>query len=303
MTKVSLLILHFKSKKLTAECLASVEKLSTANFRLEAWIVNNNPDHDLDFLARKHPRFRFLKTDHNLGFVGGNNFGLSEILKNKPDWVFLVNNDTVLDKNLVNELLEAGQKDPAVGIIGPKIYFAPGFEFHAEKYKPVECGRVIWYAGGLLDRQNVYASHRGVDEVDQGQFETPSETDFVSGCGMFIRTGLIDKIGLLDKRYFMYLEDVDYCERARRAGFRVVFEPKGLLWHANAASSAVGGDLHDYFLTRNRLLFGSKFASARTKLALVRESVKMLVSGRPWQKIGARDFYLRRFGRGSWREK
>ena len=100
----------------------------------------------------------------------------------------------------------------------------------------------------------------------------------------------------------MYLEDVEFCQRAKEAGFKVIYTPKARLWHLNAGSSEVGGPLHDYYLTRNRMLFGMQYAPWWTRFALIRESIKLLFAGRKWQKAGIRDFYLRRFGYGEIRE-
>jgi GT2 family glycosyltransferase len=98
----------------------------------------------------------------------------------------------------------------------------------------------------------------------------------------------------------MYYEDADFSQRVKSLGYRVFYVPGGGIWHFNAGSSEVGGDLQDYFISRNRLLFGLKWAPLRTKVALIRESVRLWQTGRKWQKIGVKDFYLRKFGRGSW---
>jgi len=301
--KIAIVILHFVNQKLTERCLASVKKLNQKGFRLEVIIVNNNPQEDLKDLAKKFSDFLFLSTGQNLGFTGGNNLGIREALKGKADWVFLVNNDTVLAKDLLVQLIKVARSDSKIGILGPKIYFAPGYEFHQARYKPSERGKVFWFAGGLIDWQNVLASHRGVDEVDRGQYEKQIETDFVSGCAMLVKREVFEKIGLLDEKYFLYWEDVDFCQRAKRSGFKVVYVPGAKLWHANAGSSAVGGSLHDYYLTRNRLLFGWRYAPWRVKLSLFREAVRLLLTGRRWQKIGLRDFFLQKLGRGSWEDQ
>ena len=299
MTKVGLVILHFNKPDLTEACLVSVKQLETKDFKLEVIVVNNNPLEKIDFLKKKLPEFIFLKTPENLGYAAGNNFGLKRALKDGVDFVLLLNNDTLLDEKLIKELLKTAQKDPKIGILAPKIYFAPGYEFHKKRYQEKDKGKVIWYAGGLIDWQNVVTSHQGVDEVDYGQYDTPSATDFISGCAMFVKKEVFEKIGLFDERFFLYWEDVDFCQRAKKVGFGVTYIPQAKLWHANAGSSEVGGELHDYYMTRNRLLFGMKFANFRTKLALLKQSWQILLQGRQWQKIGVRDFYLGKFGQGS----
>lgn len=296
MIKVGLVILHFNKPDLTEACLESVRQLETKGFKIEVIVVNNNPLEKIDFLKKKFLEFIFLKTSKNLGYAGGNNFGIKKALARKADFVLLLNNDTFFDKKLVIEFLKAAKADKQVGVLGPKIYFAPGCEFHQQIYQQKDKGKVIWYAGGLVDWQNIIASHRGVDEVDQRQYIQLEATDFVSGCAMLVRKEVFEKVGFFDENYFLYLEDVDWCWRAKRKGYKIIFVPSAKLWHANAGSSEVGGPLHDYYLTRNRMLFGFKYASWRAKFALIRESLKILFKGSPWQKLGIKDFYLRRFG-------
>lgn len=299
MIKIIIVILHFAEKKQTLSCLLSINKLEAKGLKIEVIVVNNNPKENLHDLETKFNKFSFLETGKNLGYAAGNNFGIKKALKEKPDFVFVINNDTVLDEKILLNLIEFAKTNEKIGILGPKIYFAPGYEFHKERYQVKDQGKVIWYAGGLIDWPNIVSSHRGVDEIDHGQYDTPMETDFVSGCAMLVKKEVWEKIGFFDERFFLYWEDVDFCQRARKAGFKIVFVPQAKLWHANAGSSEVGGVLHDYYMTRNRLLFGLRYANFKTKLALFKQSLKIISQGRPWQKIGVRDFYLRKFGQGS----
>ena len=298
MKKVFAVILHYRGKEFTRQCLLSLNKVKTKGFSLKTVVVDNHSPEPIDDLREKFFNEVFIKNKKNLGFAEGNNVGIRYALKQGADYVILINNDTQVSPEIIIQLIKAGEDDSRAGILGPEIYFLPGFEFHKERYKKSDRGKVIWYAGGIIDWRNVLVSHRGVDEVDKGQYDKKIETDFISGCCMFIKKEVLEKIGLLDKKYFLYLEDSDFCQRAKKAGFKLVYVPKAKLWHANAGSSRVGGPLHDYYLTRNRMLFGMRYASMRTKLALIRESFKLCLSGRKWQKIGIKDFYLRRFGYG-----
>jgi len=300
MKRVGIVILHFSHKDLTSQCLDSVVKLQITSFKLQTIVVNNNLKENLDSLKDKFPKITFLESPKNLGFAGGNNIGIKKALKNKNDFILIINNDTILDKNLLVSLVKTAEVKKQSGIIAPKIYFAPDHEFHHDRYQPQERGKVLWYAGGLIDWQNIICSHRGVDEVDHGQYDMLSETDFASGCAILIKKEVFKKIGFFDEKYFLYLEDVDFCQRAKEAGFKIFYEPKAKLWHINAGSSAVGSELQDYYLGRNRLIFGLKYASFKTKLCLVKESLFLLWKGRTWQKTAVKDFYLRKFGQGSW---
>lgn len=316
MKKVFIVVLHYRGKQFTRQCLLSLNRVKTNGFFLKTVVVDNNSPEPIIDLKKEFSGNTLIKNKENLGFAEGNNVGIRYALKQKADYVMLLNNDTIVDPQMIVRLIKAGEVDKKIGILGPKIYFAPGFEFHKKRYKPDEQGKVIWYAGGIIDWDNILASHRGVDEVDKGQYEEQIETDFISGCAMFIKNEVFEKIGLLDKRYFLYLEDNDFCQRAKGAGFKVVYTPKAHLWHLNAGSSEVGGPLHDYYLARNRMLFGMQYAPWRAKIALISESIRLLLGGRKWQKIGIRDFYfavageatknklayLRRFGYGEIRE-
>jgi hypothetical protein len=302
MKKVFVVVLHYKGKEFTRQCLLSLEKLKMVGFSAKIVVVDNHSPEPIDEFKKEFKKVTFLKNGQNLGFAEGNNVGIRQALKKKADYVLILNNDTTVDRNLLSELLRAAEKDRKIGIVAPKIYFAPGYEYHKARYKPSEQGKVFWYAGGAIDWQNVLCSHRGVDEVNKRQYDKQTNTDYASGCALLVKRQIFEKIGLFDKRYFLYLEDVEFCQRAKKVGFKVVYVPKALLWHFNAGSSEVGGPLHDYFLTRNRMLFGLKYASWRAKFNLAKESIKLLITGREWQKTAIRDFYQRKLGKGSWHD-
>ena len=151
-----------------------------------------------------------------------------------------------------------------------------------------------------MDWLNVFSRHRGVDEVDKGQYDSALEIDFATGCCMCIPRSVLETVGLFDDTLYLYFEDADLSQRILRAGWKIIYQPKAVIWHVNAASGGGSGSpLHDYYLTRNRMVFGMRYASFRTKLALLKESVRLLMTGREWQKKGERDFFLGKFGKGS----
>lgn len=299
--KVFIIILNWNGKEFIFKCLDSVLKLKSDHLRLSVVVVDNASTDDSDkIVEERYKGIKILRNQENLGFSGGNNVGIRYALENGADYVLILNPDTIVDQNLAVQLIKVAEKDARIGMISPKIYFAPGYEYHKVRYSELERGKVIFYAGGEIDWENVLDSHRGVDEVEKGQYDEVSETDFATGCAMLVKREVLEKVGVFDPKYFLYREDNDLCQRAKKAGYKVVYAPGGKVWHLNASSSVVGGDLHDYYLTRNRLLFGLRYAPLRTKLALLRESFKILISGRKWQKIGVFDFYRGKFGRGSY---
>jgi GT2 family glycosyltransferase len=295
-TKVSVILVNWNGKQDTETCLASLEKIEKKNVDLQVIVVDNgSADDSIMSIRKKFPWVVVLPTGKNLGFSGGNNVGIAYALEHQADFVWLLNNDTIVDRKVLSML--SVFTDVHVGICGSKIYFAPGHEFHLDRYTKNEQGNVFWYAGGLVDWANMYASHRGVDEVDHGQYNKGVETPFVTGCSMMIRASVINKIGMLDDRYYLYLEDLDFCLRAKRAGFTLRYDPTSVLWHVNAGSSArPGNPLQQYYITRNRLLIGRMYASPRTQFALFRESVRFVVSGTAIQRKAVLDAFFNKFG-------
>lgn len=303
MLKVYVIILNWNRKKDTLECIKSVSKLLTSKFQLQILVVDNfSSDGSVEAIrALEFPNLEIIVNKKNLGFAEGNNVGIRYALSIKADYVLILNNDTIIDKNLLVHLVKVIKKDKRVAALSPKIYFAGGYEYHKDRYHLKDLGRVIWSAGGRIDWDNVYCSNRGVDEVDKKQYNQIEEVDFATGSCIFLRSEALRQIGLFDWRYFMYLEDVDLCMRLKKKGWKILYVPKAFLWHKVAQSSKIGGELNDYFITRNRLLFGLKYAPLRSKLALVKESMRLLLNGRKWQKKAVVDFYSFNFGKGSWK--
>jgi GT2 family glycosyltransferase len=302
MKRITLVILDYKNKKDTKECIASLTDLVLEDISLSVILVNNDTSEiyqEKEFPS-KFP-LKVINNKVNNGFSGGSNTGIHEALGEKADYIVLLNNDTVVEKRLLTELLAVITTDENIGLVSPKIYFAKGSEFHKEKYKKEDLGKVFWYAGGIMDWKNVLGKHRGVDDVDHGQFETTEETDFATGCCMMFRARLIKEVGIFDEKYFLYYEDSDFNQRVKKKGYKVMYVPKAVVWHKNAGSTGGSGSaLQDYFITRNRLLFGMSYAPLRSKIALLKESLRILRNGRVWQKVGVKDYYMGKFGKGSY---
>ncbi|MEK7159984.1 MAG: glycosyltransferase family 2 protein [Patescibacteria group bacterium] len=300
MKKVFVTMISFNNNKATFECLDSLEKIKKDGFKMIVVVVDN-ASVDKFVANKKYKNFdlEILRSEENLGFTGGQNLGIKHALKEGADYIVILNNDVIVDEGLIGQLLTAFKQD--VGIVAPKIYFAKGYEFHKDRYKDNEKGRVIWYAGGVIDWKNVLGKHRGVDEVDLGQFEEVYEPDTATGCCMMVRKEVFEKTGFLDDKYFLYYEDADFSLRVKRNGFKIVYQPKAMLWHKNAASAGGSGSpLQDYYITRNRLVFGYKYASLRIKIALFREGLRLMFLGRKWQKKGVFDYFTKNLGKGSY---
>ncbi|OGG04423.1 hypothetical protein A2W14_01960 [Candidatus Gottesmanbacteria bacterium RBG_16_37_8] len=294
MKKSYIIIVHYGDPQVTLSCLKS---LSGVGNKIPVIVLNNNSAPLSDAITSL-PQVTVVNCTENLGFAKANNEGIKIALKRQAENIILLNNDTLVSPDLISELISFAENNGQIGLVSPKIYFAEGHEFHKKRYRPKDLGKVIWYAGGLIDWKNIYAAHVGVDEVDHGQFDKVSSTDFATGCCMLIKRKVLEKIGLFDENYFLYFEDVDYSQRAIQAGFQVFFNPQVFLWHKNAAASfGPGSVLHQYYQTRNRLYFGFKYASLRTKSALIKESFKHLLTDKLKRKA-VLGYYFHQMGKG-----
>jgi len=310
MIKISAVVLNWNQPKITIDCLNSLLAAKRGKeIVLEIILVDNHSSEETIKELKEHlDRARFQKRSRrvsfvlvenkeNLGFAEGNNRGIKQALKNGADYIFVLNNDTEIDSACLISLIEAAQKNPEAGILAPKIYYAPGFEFYQDRYQKQDLGKVVWYAGGQVDWVNVLGRHIGVDEVDRGQFDQEKKVFFATGCAFLARREVFEKVGFFDQRFFLYLEDLDFSLRVIKAGFKILFIPQAIVYHKNAASSGGSGSkLQNYYLTRNRLLFASQHAFWKIKLSLLLEAGKIILGQDKTRRTAVVDFFTGRFG-------
>lgn len=305
MKKIAASIINYNTTKDTIECINSLKQANLSNIQLSIVVLDNASTLDEKnklekYIKSQSENVTFLSSEKNLGFSEGNNVCIKEALKKGNEYILIINNDTYVEKDSLQHMINTFKQENDIGVVVPKIYFAKGYEYH-KNYKPEEKGRVIWYAGGHLDWKNVIGYHNGVDEVDKGQFDSFKQTEFATGACMLVKKEVIRKTGMYDKRYYLYYEDNDWSMRIKQAGYKIMFTPYAKIWHKNASSSGGSGSaLQDYYITRNRMLFGMSYAPLRSKISLLKESIRLLVFGRRWQKTGIKDYYIRRFGKGSY---
>jgi len=188
-----------------------------------------------------------IKNNENYGFAEGNNIAIRyalEILK--PDYVLLLNNDTVVDPGFLDELIKTAESDPDIGILGPTIFdYKPPCRIQSAGLK------ILWNKGDAIDLA-----------FEGGLSVSPQEVDAVTGCALLAKSELLNKIGLLNKKYFAYFEEVEWCVRARRALYKIVYVPKGKVWHKGGATSNKITGFALYQHTRNRFWFMKQHASS-----------------------------------------
>jgi GT2 family glycosyltransferase len=182
--------------------------------------------------------------ESNLGYAEGNNVGIRHALAQQPDYIFVLNNDTLLEPTMLTHLVQIAETDTTIGMVGPKMYCTE------PRDKIFAAGSFVrWWEGEL--------EHRGMFQTEivenlQGQ---PELVDFITGCGVLVRRKLIEKIGMLDHHYYLNFEDVEWAIRAWRNGYQVIYMPQAVMWHKVSATLGQGSAANTYYMTRNALRF------------------------------------------------
>lgn len=239
--RVVVIVLHWKGLADTLACLDSLSRLAYP--ACEVVVVDNgSTDGAATAIRAAFPWCTVIQNEENLGFAEGNNVGLCYAGQQAADYALLLNNDTEVDPEFMNHLIAAIDSDPAVGVVGPTIYYH-------------ERPDVIWSAGGQIDWRRGTAGMVGMDGKENGQY-CVREVDFVTGCALLVRMAALKRTGTLDARFFAYYEEAEWCVRIQRAGYRILHVPQARIWHkippgdGRAASPTV-----HYYITRNRILF------------------------------------------------
>ncbi len=250
---VSIIILNWNDAMNTIECLNSVKNLSYPNYEI-ILIDNGSTDDSPKIIKKKFPDLEIIKVYPNRGFAGGCNVGVKEALNRKFDYMFLLSNDTAVNKNLLVKLVEIGESGKRIGIVGPRVYY-------------YEEPKKIWGEGGKINFYTGRASHFNLDRIDNERNEKEREVDYIPGCGLLIKRKVIDEIGFLDEIFQCYYEEADWCIRAKRSGWQIVCVPRAKMWHKISVSF---GGSHSpkviYYMTRNRIKFIKKHANLFQKL-------------------------------------
>ena len=253
--QVTIIILNWNGLADTLACLESLMHLDYTGDCEILVVDNGSTDGSPPIIRERFPGVTLIEVGENLGFTGGNNVGLQWALERGSDYALLLNNDTEVAPDFLRLLVKAAETDPQVGIAGPTIYY-------------YEEPQTVWSAGGGIDWQRGTTWMVGLDERDTGQFgETPREMDFVTGCALLVKRDVLQRVGLLDDRFFTYYEDTEWCVRARRAGFKIVHVPATKMWHKIPLDARENSETVYYYMIRNRLLFlGATGAGLRTWL-------------------------------------
>lgn len=240
--KIAIVILNWNGKKDTIECLNSLKKITYSNYEI-ILVDNGSADGSVEMLEKEYPEINLIKNKENLGFTGGNNVGIKKALEHNADYVLLLNNDTIVEQDFLEKMVDVAEQDASIGIIGPKIYY------YSLPY-------ILWSAGGryisFLGKARTY----GINKIDRPEYNVQRKVSWVTGCAMMVKKEVFGKIGFLEEQYFSNYEDLDFCISAERMGYKIYYVPEAVIYHKVARDwGGLDNPLYIYYQIRNNLLF------------------------------------------------
>ena len=242
---------------------------------MEVIVVDNASKQDeASLIQANYPHIKVIRSEHNLGFAGGNNLGIKAA---KGKYIFLVNNDTAFKDFNLQPLIDRLESSPKIGVVCPKIRFAWGNNsLQFTGYTP-------------LSKITVRNQAIGFGEEDKGQYDTSHPTPYAHGAAMLIKREAIKKVGLMPECYFLYYEELDWSMMFTRTGYEIWYEPACTIYHKESQSTGQNSPLRTYYITRNRLLLVKRNWRGIYKylaylylscLVVPRDMIKYLIKGR-----------------------
>ena len=240
--RVAIAILIWNGKQDTLACLRSL-RLDTYPNKEIIIVDNGSTDDSVKVIRGSFPEVTVLEMGKNLGFTGGNNAGIAHAVEGGADYIYLLNNDTTVEPDALEKLVEAAEENPGAGLVAPVIH-------------DLDPPRAIWFAGSKIDLRHGAAWHD--NSRQPARTERPYEVPWATGCAMLLRAGLLRDLGGFDDRYFLSWEDVDLSLRVRDAGQKVMVAPMARIYHKGGQSGKNFNGIYSYYAVRNRLLLASK---------------------------------------------
>jgi len=289
---VFVIILNWNRALDTLECLDSFRESTYSNCQLVV-VDNGSSDNSVERIRKEGGDLILLETGENLGYTGGNNYGIKYAMDHGADYVFVLNNDTFIASDAIEKMIDVAEADVRVGVATCKILTHPQ-------------RNLLWFGGAKYDTRYMIARHVGYGQEDSDLYNTECDIPWATGCALFMRRAAIEAAGLLFEGFFLTAEDLDLCLRIKDKGYRIVYVPAAVIWHKEAISS--GG--HDapqyvYYQTRNLLLLHTRHArdlwqligSQIYALLVFVKRVINLMGSKKWRSIvgvlyGIRDGFL-----------
>ncbi|MDX1630324.1 MAG: glycosyltransferase family 2 protein [Thermoanaerobaculia bacterium] len=244
---VAAIVLSYDGRDVTLQALESLTALAHEPLQLVV-VDNGSVDGTREAVEAGFPGVVVVRSEENLGPAGGVNLGLRWALVRGFDYYLVLNNDIEVAPDMVGEMLIVAERDPEIGIVGPKAYY-------------YEDRNRIWAAGDLIQFRESVTKPRGHREIDRGQYDRTEEVPYVNGCAMLIHRRVLEDVGLWDPIYFLSVEDADFCMRAKRAGYSCWYAPRARLWHMVSVTAGGYRPGRTYHTGRSTALFLRRYAT------------------------------------------
>jgi GT2 family glycosyltransferase len=277
--RVYTIVLNYLRSDDTVRCVGSLRRSTYRNQFLV--VVDNGSDASArEQLSGGIGATPLIQSESNLGFAGGNNLGIRHALDRDADYIWILNPDTVVEPETLEHLVRTMSRFPEAGIVGSRLLRG-------------DDGATVLFNGGMIDWNQggkPVLPEMGKQEKDL-QENSVAPIDYATGASMLLRRQLIEEIGLLPERYFLYFEETDFNIRARRAGWKVLLEPRSRVLHYRRSWGSVPAPYYVYYFVRNRLLFGLTFTSSpvETMLEDLDRSLSTWRRKMPPERLGAYD--------------
>lgn len=237
---VSIIVLNWNNHEDTHECIISLSNLEYENKKIIV-VDNGSTDGSVEKLESAGLRCRIIKCKENLGYAGGNNIGIKDALERNSEFIWLLNNDTVVEPDALNYLIAAALESPSAACVGSKILYYDDRD-------------TIWFAGATVDWKNGNSPHTGYGERNDKRYEGNLVVERLTGCSMLIRASVAKTIGILKESYFLYVEDVEWCLRARKNKYNCIVANNSIVYHKIHRSTQNNWrHMFSYYNTRNFL--------------------------------------------------
>lgn len=251
---IAIVLVNYNGSSDTIECIDSLLRSSYSDMRIVV-VDNNSTDGSLKDLKQyvDNDKVIIIAAKENNGFSAGNNIGIQWALDNDAEYIWLLNNDTIVEPNTIDLLLLALEKHHSYGVASGKILY------EKERTK-------VWYGGGDFNDKTAKATHLRYRALDSEVIEPIQEVSFASGCCMCIKADVIRKIGFMNEDYFLYEEDADYCIRIRKAGYAIVYQPSARIYHKISSSTGEDSPMKQYYSIRNKYMLIRDHISPQNKM-------------------------------------
>lgn len=285
---ISIISVTYNGIEVTAMMIDSVIKYLSIPYELII-VDNGSSANEAQLLKDRYgDKITTLRSEHNMGFAGGNNLGISN---SHGEYVMLLNNDTELDDDSVKYLVDFLETHTDYGAVSPKIIFW-------------DSGKIQYAGYTEISKVTIRNRTIGLGEDDNGQYEISGETSYAHGAAMMVKREVIEKVGYMPEIFFLYYEEMDWCEMIRRSGYKIGFEPRCRIYHKESSAIGINSPTKCYYMSRNRLLFAYRNRKGLITALSILYQLTVVLTKEFWSHIlkgqsaqacaalrGARDFF------------